>query len=186
MTLLDSKRMRQFDYRWHSLSQVHRSGIPKAIYPWLKTRHSMTTKLRQAGILTVEVLADTWHSPSPRERIRLRLKLREKARVRSVILKVNDEPVIYARSIIPARSLKGAWRFLPFLGNRPLGGYVYQSKRLKRSAIEVVKLPQGLILNADQPLWARRSTFIEYGPGVLVNEAFYPSIGQFTDAVGQL
>ena len=186
MTLLNHKLTKQFDYRWHSIAQMRRSSIPKGIQPWLTTRFSITAKLRQAGHLRVEVLEDTWQSPSPRERLRLGLKSREMARVRSVILFVDNEPVVYARSIIPARSLKGAWRYLPYLDNRPLGGYVYKSKALRRSQTEVVKLPAGLIQNCPEPLWARRSVFMEYGPGILVNEAFYPAIARFTQAAGQL
>ncbi|SBS31074.1 Chorismate pyruvate-lyase [Marinomonas aquimarina] len=185
MSLLNLKLAQQFDYRWHSIEQVSRVTIPKNILPWLTTSHSITAKLRQAGQLRVEVLSDGWQTPSPRERLRLGLKSREVARVRTVILYVDDTPVVYARSIIPARSLKGAWRYLPYLGNRPLGGYVYKSKALRRSQTEVVKLPAGLIQNCDQPLWARRSVFIEYGPGILVNEAFYPAIERFTKAAGQ-
>ncbi len=186
MNLLDSKKTQQLDYRWHAIAQVRRSAIPKDIFPWLITRFSITAKLRHAGKLRVEVLEDRWQSPTPRERIRLRLKARETARVRSVILYLDNEPVVYARSIIPARSLKGPWRYLPYLGNQPLGGYVYQSKALRRSPTEVVKLPAGLIQNSHEALWARRSVFIEFGPGILVNEAFYPAIGEATKAAGQL
>ena len=186
MSLLNQKLTQQFDYRWHTIEQVSRGTIPKSILPWLTTSHSITAKLRQAGQLRVEVLSDDWQAPSPRERLRLGLKNREIARVRTVILYVNEIPVVYARSIIPARSLRGTWRYLPYLDNRPLGGYVYKSKRLRRSSTEVVKLPAGLILNCEDSLWARRSVFIEYGPGILVNEAFYPAISDITLAAGQL
>lgn len=186
MSLLNQKLVQQFDYRWHNIEQVPRTTIPSAVLPWLTTRFSITAKLRKAGHLRVQVLNDGWQQPSPRERSRLGLRSREIARVRTVILYVDDIPVVYARSIIPARSLKGSWRYLPHLGNRPLGGYVYKSKRLRRSATEVVKLPAGLVLNSQDSLWARRSVFIEYGPGILVNEAFYPAICDITQAAGQL
>lgn len=186
MILMDPKLTQQFDYRWHTIRQVRRSSIPKNIRPWLTTKHSITSKLKQIGQLTVEVLDDSWQAPSPRERLRLKLKSREQARVRTVILSVDGVPVVYARSIIPARSLKGSWRYLPRLSNRPLGGYVYKSRSLKRSATEVVKLPAGLVQNSRASLWARRSAFIEYGPGILVNEAFYPAIEELTQAAGQL
>lgn len=186
MSLLNQEITKQFDYRWHTIAQIRSTNIPKDIQPWLTTRFSITAKLRHAGHLRVEVLEDSWQSPSPRERLRLGLKTREQARVRSVILFVDDEAVVYARSIIPARSLKGVWRYLPYLDNRPLGGYVYKSKALRRSQTEIAKLPSGLIQNCDEPLWARRSVFLEYGPGILVNEAFYPAIARFTQAAGQL
>lgn len=186
MNLINQKLTKQFDYRWHSIAHVRRGDIPRHIRPWLTTRHSITAKLRHIGHLTVDVLEDRWQAPSPRERLRLKLKPRELARIRTVILRVNGEPVVYARSIIPARSLKGAWRYLPHLGNRPLGGYLYKAKQLRRTPTEVVKLPAGLIENCDQGLWARRSIFQQYGPGILVNEAFYPAIRSLTHLAGQL
>ncbi|MBJ7551203.1 chorismate--pyruvate lyase family protein [Marinomonas ostreistagni] len=186
MNLLDFKKIKQLDYQWHSINQVRRTSIPKDILPWLITRFSITAKLRQAGQLRVDVLEDSWQTPTPREQLRLRLKSRETARVRTVVLYLDNEPMLYARSIIPARSMKGSWRFLPYLGNQPLGGYVYKSRALRRSTTEVVKLPAGLIQNSNEALWARRSVFIEYGPGILVNEAFYPAISRATKMAGQL
>lgn len=186
MNLINQKLTQQFDYRWHSIDQISRSNIPKGIRPWLTTQYSITAKLRHLGHLTVQVLDDSWQSPSPRERLRLGLKPRELARVRTVILHVDNEPVVYARSIIPARSLKGSWRYLSHLNDRPLGGYLYKSKALKRSPTEVTRLPAGMIQNCPEGLWARRSIFRQYGPGILVNEAFYPAIGELTHLAGQL
>ncbi|MBM6550595.1 chorismate--pyruvate lyase family protein [Marinomonas ostreistagni] len=186
MNLINHNLSRRFDYRWHTIHQIQRRQIPKHIRPWLTTQHSITAKLRHIGELSVDVIEDRWQAPSPRERTRLQLKPREMARVRTVILRVNDVPVVYARSIIPARSIKGSWRYLPHLDNRPLGGYVYKAKALRRSPTEITQLPAGLIENCDQALWARRSIFQQYGPGILVNEAFYPAIADFTPLAGQL
>lgn len=185
MTLMNAKIAQQLDYRWHPVARLRRSQIPKRLFPWLTTDKSITAKLRSAGKLSVELLEERWGVPTPRERRRLKLKDRERARIRTVILHVDNIPVVYARSIMPARSLKGAWRYLPYLQNQPLGGYVYQSGALKRSPIEVAQLPAGILTNCAESLWARRSIFMEYGPGILVNEAFYPSIGALTGAAGR-
>lgn len=186
MSLINQSVAQQFDYRWRPVDQVRQSSIPKTILPWLTTEQSITAKLRHAGTLTVELLEERWQTPSPRERLRLALKPRELARIRTVILRVDGIAVVYARTIIPARSLKGSWRFLPYLGHRPLGGYVYKSRTTQRSKTEITRLPAGLLSHCDQAMWARRSIFSKYGPGVLVNEAFYPSISELTQAAGQL
>ncbi len=185
MTSMNAKVAQQLDYRWHRIQRLQRSKIPKSIYPWLATDQSITAKLRCAGQLKVELLEERWGVPTPRERLRLGLKDREVARIRTVVLHVDGIPVVYARSIMPARSLRGSWRYLPYLKNRPLGGYVYRSGALKRSPIEVAQLPAGILKEYPDALWARRSIFMEFGPGILVNEAFYPSIGKFTSLAGR-
>ena len=185
MTQINTRVTQQLDYRWRPIEQTRHADIPKDILPWLRTDQSITTKLRTAGDLIVELVSEYWGTPTPRERMRLGLKTREFARIRTVILKVDGTAVIYARSIIPARSLKGSWRYLPYLNNAPLGGYVYRSPNLVRSPIEITKLPAGILSNCSEPLWARRSIFQEYGPGILVNEVFYPSISELTNAAGR-
>ncbi|ADZ93340.1 chorismate--pyruvate lyase family protein [Marinomonas mediterranea] len=178
MTLLNKNAARQFDYEWHALSCVNRQQIPSNILPWVSTPDSLTAKLQQAGSFKVEVISDYIGLPTQRERNRLNLHAREQARIRTVLLYCNHHVVIYGRSIIPLRSLRGHWRCLSKLADKPLGGYLFKNKQLSRSPIEVTQLPAGLMQNTEESLWARRSIFYGYGPGILVNEAFYPTIGQ--------
>lgn len=170
---------KQFDYVWSSLSRAHSKNIPAFIFPWLTEQGSLTAKIQTLGKLTVDVISDTWGQTTQRERKKLNLKAREAARIREVILNVDGQAIIYARSIIPARSLKGHWRYLPKLGNNPLGGFLYKHKGLTRGEIEVAQLPANLFSHINEPTWARRSVFYQYGQGILVNEVFFPAIKPF-------
>lgn len=170
---------KQFDYVWSSLSRAHSKNIPTFIFPWLTEQGSLTAKIQTLGKLTVDVISDTWGQTTQRERKKLNLKAREAARIREVILNVDGQAIIYARSIIPARSLKGHWRYLPKLGNNPLGGFLYKHKGLTRGEIEVAQLPANLFSHINEPTWARRSVFYQYGQGILVNEVFFPAIKPF-------
>ncbi|TPE53452.1 chorismate lyase [Maribrevibacterium harenarium] len=176
MTSLNQSATQQFDYCWHPLKRVAKQRIPKALWPWLAQTASLTHCLRQAGHLEVQVLEDCWGKATHREQRRLGLHPREAVRVRTVLLHVDGIPVVYGRSIIPARSLRGHWRFLTHLGSKPLGGYLYRQTRQTRSRIEITRLPAGILSHRTEALWARRSVFYGYGPGVLVNEAFFPEI----------
>lgn len=178
MTLINSSAAQQFDYRWSAIHQISKVKIPKNLWPWLVTQDSLTAKLQSLGTLTVDVIEDAWGTPTVRERKRLKLRPRDAARIRTVLLKVDGEAVIYARSIIPARSLKGHWRHVKHLKNKPLGGYLFQHRALSRSRIEVTQLPKRLFPNQPNALWARRSVFHQFGPGILVNEAFFDEINQ--------
>ncbi|MGO2232935.1 chorismate--pyruvate lyase family protein [Marinomonas sp.] len=186
MTLMNSSAAQQFDYRWSPVDQINKVKVPKNLWPWLVTEDSLTAKLKSLGTLTVDVLEDTWGTPTARERKRLTLRPREAARIRTVLLKVDDKAVIYARSIIPARSLKGHWRHVKNLKEKPLGGYLFQHKGLSRSRIEVTQLPKRMFPNQPSALWARRSVFHQFGPGILVNEAFFDEINQLKTPFGLL
>jgi len=170
---------KQFDYVWSSINNAQSKNIPSFIWPWLAEQGSLTAKIQTLGKLTVDVISDTWGPTTQRERKKLKLRPREAARIREVILNVDGQAIIYARSIIPARSLKGHWRYLPKLGNQPLGGFLYKHKGLTRGGIEVSQLPPSLFSHINEPTWARRSVFYQYGQGILVNEVFFPAIKPF-------
>jgi chorismate lyase len=142
---------------------------------------SLTRKLERNGVLSVEVLHDGWAPATLRERRKLNLRPREATRVREVVLYCDGVAVIYARSIVPARSLRGHWRRVPLLGTMPLGGYLFKFPTLKRSKIEITELPIELFPNRPTSVWARRSVFMQYGPGILVNEAFFSTIYDLRD-----
>ncbi|UTV99487.1 chorismate lyase [Marinomonas rhizomae] len=186
MTLMNASAAQQFDYRWSPIHQISKVKVPKNLWPWLVTQDSLTAKLRRLGTLTVDVLEDSWGIPTARERKRLALRPREAARIRTVLLNVDGRAVIYARSIIPARSLKGHWRHVKHLKDKPLGGYLFQHKALSRSCIEVTQLPKRMFPNQPNALWARRSVFHQFGPGILVNEAFFDEINQLKPPFGLL
>jgi len=186
MTQMNPSAAQQFDYRWTPVHRINKVKVPKTLWPWLITQDSLTAKLQCLGTLTVEVIEDAWGAPTAREKKRLKLRPREAARIRTVLLKVDGKTVIYARSIIPAKSLRGHWRQVKYLKNRPLGGYLFQHRSLTRSDIEVTQLPKRMFPNQQGALWARRSVFHQFGPGILVNEAFFDDINQLKSPFGFL
>ena len=186
MTLMNASAALQFDYRWAPIRRVQKTKIPSHLWPWLSTQASLTAKLQSAGRLTVEVLDESWGTPTAREKRRLSLRPRDAARIRTVLLKVDGVTVIYARSIIPARSLKGHWRQVKHLKNKPLGGYLFQNTALTRSAVEITQLPKSMFPNQQNAVWARRSVFQQFGTGILVNEAFFDGIKHLKSPFGFL
>lgn len=186
MTLMNSSAAQQFDYRWAPIHRINKVNVPKTLWPWLITQNSLTSKLQRLGKLTVHVIEDTWGAPTARERRRLKLRPREAARIRTVLLKIDGKVVIYARSIIPAKSLQGHWRQVKHLKDKPLGGYLFQHRALTRSNIEITRLPRSMFPNQQSALWARRSVFHQFGPGILVNEVFFENINHLKPLFGFL
>lgn len=152
--------------------------------PWLCERGSLTQQLRKAsqGQFDVELLRLFWAQPTRAEALRLGIPLRQRTLIREVHLCGYGKPWVFARSVIPATTLKGDDRRLLMLGNRSLGSLLFSDPSIRRGQIEVTRLT-----HQQQRCWARRSVFtLQQGP-ILVMETFLPSMASiaypsFTDS----
>ena len=97
-----------------------------------------------------------------------------------MILHGNNQPWVYARSVLPQRALNGRLRFLRKLGNKPLGALLFSNPSIKREPVVLQRvaqsrLPASLQQLKQPPLWGRYSIF-RYGKnGILVSEVFLPA-----------
>jgi chorismate--pyruvate lyase len=130
------------------------------------------------------VLSQEWAKPWGEESRILKLRPGRRAIVREVALQGGDQPLVVARSVIPARTLRGADRRLANLGTKPLGHILFNDPRLRRLHLSLTRvaptdwrpvLPFQEIPN--EPVWGRRSLY-SLGPGhtLLVAEFFLPTL----------
>jgi chorismate--pyruvate lyase len=108
--------------------------------------------------------------------------------VREVLLRVDQAPVVYARSVTDHAHSLGPWRSMRGLGNRPLADVLFGSvNSIVRTPLQFASLQpasplqrhirQVLHTRTDRPaarhsLPARRSVFRRQGAGLLVMEVF--------------
>jgi len=164
--------------RWQSHQQQEHRIRPPALKDWLLDRGSLTERLVEAsgGEFRVEVLRQQWGVADSGEARLLGLPLRQRALIREVILHGNNQPWVYARSILPAKSLQHSLRHLKRLGNKPLGAVLFGDPDMQRSNIEIACLnTQELPLAIEQPAWGRRSVFFLHNQPLLVSEVFLPA-----------
>lgn len=113
--------------------------------------------------------------------------MRQDARlwVREVRLLCGDQAWVFARTLIPAATLRGRGRGLQQLGERPLGEVLFNSRLVQRSAVEVAKISarqhlyqRAVAAELTRPtqLWARRSRFYLNQQPLLVCEIFLPHL----------
>ncbi len=111
----------------------------------------------------------------------LDLKANQHALIREVLLMGNNQPVVFAHSVLPRASLRGAWRSLGKLGNKPLGAALFANPKVKRTPLEYKKLSRhhpismrvtGHVSTKQKVLWARRSVFQLNCARILVTEVF--------------
>jgi chorismate--pyruvate lyase len=172
---------------WVDLHARHASLVPDHVYAWLKDPASLTRRVTDAcsGKFRVEVKFQGWAGALSSETRLLRLGLREACLVREVELLCNDEPQVFARTLMPVSSLRGAARQLSHLRNKPLGKVLFANPRTRRKTVQIARiLPQHKLFHSavshldemPEELWGRRTLFLYVGKPILVNEIFLPTL----------
>ncbi len=159
---------------------------------WLVDSASLTLRIKkhcrsnELGCFSVKLLRQGMGIPSNDEVQRLKLRSRHYALIREVLLYCGETPVVFARTVIPIKTLTGSQRQLSHLGNRPLGEFLFAQPDLQRDAMEIAVLNRGHQLfdsavyhmSDDSPsdVWARRSIFRLGHKPLLVAEVFLPDL----------
>lgn len=164
--------------QWQAYQKLRCRVQPPALRDWLLDRGSLTERLiaASAGNFRVEILRQQWGVARQDEARLLGLKPRQAALIREVILYGKDQPWIYARSILPAKSLNHSLRYLKQLGNKPLGAVLFSDPGMRRGDIEISHVhAQQLPFAVPQKVWGRRSVFFLHKQPLLVSEVFLPA-----------
>ena len=151
---------------------------------WLFADGSLTARLqaRCGDGFRVRRLRSDYARPRPEEAQALGIRPRRVALLREVLLYCGARPVVYARSVIPLPTLRGAHRRLARLGDKPLGAYLFARPEMRREHMEFAMFsPQDAVFAAlptavrqSGPVWGRRAVFRLAGKPLLVAELFLP------------
>ena len=146
---------------------------------------SLTAKLRQScPQLEVQVLSENFERPLAQEAFALGLPPNQRAWVRCVLLHCDQQPLIYARTIIPYLVPGNPWYVLKKLGNQPLGEVLFKLKNTQRSAFKVLKITRpgyfylphafqtALNQKGQTSFWGRQSLFTQFNARLLLTEVF--------------
>ncbi len=115
----------------------------------------------------------------------LGLRLGAWAWIREGQLLGDVQPWVFARTLIPADTLRGRGRRLTRLGTRPLGEVLFTDPGVRRGPVAIARIAAGQRLHqrafaADaepsDPLWGRRSLFWIAERPLLVCEIFLPDL----------
>lgn len=153
--------------------------------PWLTDRGSLTARLqRHAGAITVKVLFQGLRRAHRDESFMFPSSMQQ-VLVREVLLMQGRRPLVFAHTVLAADALRGAWRSVTGLGNRPLGAALFADPRIARYPLRQKKLGRSHPLHrraaaqlatAPATLWARRSLFALGCSPILVSEVFLPAM----------
>ena len=158
-------------------------GVMRA---WLIDKGSLTARLQQRYTnFLVKPVEVKYAKPIRGEAVLLHSPAYKTALIREVLLFGNNQAVIFAHSVLPRASLRGAWQGLGKLGNKPLGATLFTNPKVKRTPLEYKKLPCHHPISmrvakhmrmAPKRLWARRSIFSLNCANIMVTEIFLPEL----------
>ena len=165
-----------FNTRWYTLKRPATTDAPRNWRRWLLDRGSLTQHLVHAsqGRFRVEVVRQQWGRASRSEAMALNISTRQRVLIREVHLIGNNQPWVFARTIIPATTLTGKERQLNGLGCRSLGTVLFRDPTMKRGPLQVSRVQ----LRNGETTWARRSLFYLANKPLLVAEVFLPALQQ--------
>ncbi|MDH5183144.1 MAG: chorismate lyase [Gammaproteobacteria bacterium] len=184
-----NKRQLQNDARWLKESDLKVHSLPQQVACWLLDRGSLTQRMIKScgGRFRVQLLSQSWQRPLREESLMLGIDPHQWILTRHVLLLCDDVPWVYARTVIPRKTLSGHHRRLANLGERPLGAVLFADRHMSRGEVEVAHLypHQSLYRQIEQAspcagetLWGRRSLFQLSNKPLLVYECFLPQVGR--------
>lgn len=158
---------------------------------WLFDDASLTARLKTGCTekFRVQLLQQRYARAQFNEARLLGIPPRQRVLLREVYLYCGDVRVVYARSVVPLKTLGGKRGRLLCLGERPLGGFLFASPSIRRGPTQLANLRPGNVIytqatrSLDSPaasLWGRRSVFRLDGKPLIVAEVFLPAINQVT------
>lgn len=174
--------------RWSALALRRLPGSSLAAHAWLRDPGSLTRSVIAAcdDRFRVELLSQR-HAPAYPGEVRMLRSGRAQAMlIREVRLYCGPDAWVFARTVLPMRSLRGPVRALTRLGRRPLGEVLFADPATRRLRVEVARVtPRHRLFAratshlAEPPatLWGRRTLFEYAGERILVNELFLPAVG---------
>ena len=165
--------------QWQPCERFTSGALPASCRNWLLDDGSLTGRLidLDQGRFSVLRLYQGWQVPLSSERRLLGIPRRQQAIVREVVLRLESEPVVFARSVLPVSSLTGSLAHLRRLQNKPLGAILFSHPGMQRTPFELALidghsdyLPKAM-QQAGQA-WGRRSCFDLGGKRLMVSEVF--------------
>ena len=160
--------------KWQPDNKVTRNKIDPLINKLVTSNGSLTKSLMELGTeLSVNVLSQNLALPLNHEQILLSRPLQKRAIVRQVELNVDENIVVFARSILPLSLIKKTQTGLANLGQKPLGHLLF-----KKGEMRVSKRQFAIMNHQGRVIFARRTPYEYMDSTILVSEYFLPNVEQ--------
>lgn len=176
------------DMDWQSRSKI----LQPEISAWLFKPGSLSRHLQALGVFEVKVLEEK-HGADPqcfsyKNKHSISSSFSSALFTRLALLKVNNEAVVLARSLVEEEACQSVWKEIHNLGSTSIGTLLFHPA-ITRGPFEWGQVKLSSFPDADisdktltplrpnfgKMLWARRSNFYRNGKPLMVSECFLPS-----------
>ncbi|WP_299011247.1 chorismate lyase [uncultured Shewanella sp.] len=167
------------EINWLSPVNVTETLAP-SLNTWLMAPDSLTQKLKdQCQHFEVKVLGEGMMTSCVGE-----FPQQQKVWVREVLLCLDGEPWVFARTLIPQQLMSKKQADFLALGSKPLGELLFTTNEFIPGKIEIAKfslssklaaLATSLHQEVNEPLWGRRRYFHFHSEELIVSEVFLPT-----------
>lgn len=155
--------------KWHpsQLVPLHREDRIAIL-----NRGSLTKKLVKSSKnnFSIDLITTRYATPTKEELRYIGLLPREISYVREVVLKCDNRPCVYARTVVPASNLVGKLRRIKYLKNQSIGKILFSLRDLELGPFQMCRF-----LIDDIDIVGRRRLTSSGTKKVLVSEFFLPA-----------
>ena len=151
---------------WISYHEMNDELHNKYIKSWLQEDGPITKRIKSSEAFKLNLLMDKIDEVEDSEANFLGENL-GMIKTREVILMGNEEPKVFARSLIPLITIEKGFAKLGELGTKPLGDILFEKEIFKRTKIVFAKFR-----NDKKLFWGRKSKYIVNNHPLSVMEVF--------------
>lgn len=151
---------------WNSYEAIERELTNAEIKSWLLEQGPITKRIKSMKEFRLELIQDELSDVNEDEILFLNIHTKE-IRVREVILYGNENPMVFARTIIPIATIEKGLKELGTLGNKPLGDILFEKDIFSKNDIVFATFYDGKSL-----FWGRKIKYTVKDQPFSVMEVF--------------
>ena len=150
----------------NSYEAIERELTNAEIKSWLLEQGPITKRIKSMKEFRLELIQDELSDVNEDEILFLNIHTKE-IRVREVILYGNENPMVFARTIIPIATIEKGLKELGTLGNKPLGDILFEKDIFSKNDIVFATFYDGKSL-----FWGRKIKYTVKDQPFSVMEVF--------------
>ena len=110
---------------WNTSEAIEHELTNTEIKSWLLEQGPITKRIKSIAEFRLELIQDELSDATDDEILFLKIDS-EEIRIREVILYGNENPIVFARTIIPNTTIEKGLKELGKIGNKPLGDILFE------------------------------------------------------------
>ena len=151
---------------WISFEKMDGLLVNKNIKSWLVEKGPITKRIKSEESFQLNLLKDEISYVEDVEKEFLDV-ISNNIKVREVILMGNNIPRVYAKSLIPVKTIENGFSRLGKLGTRPLGDILFEKEIFKKTDVVYAQFQ-----DKDYIFWGRKTKYIVKNMPLSVMEVF--------------